>query len=76
MTGFRDGPRFDFLASAVNGLSAGRPAGCIRPLFSLAQVRKPGAAVVVAAQALTELKPGVAQLGGAGDVGGVRRCRV
>ncbi|MDQ0627642.1 hypothetical protein QFZ44_000218 [Pantoea agglomerans] len=44
-----------------SGLSAGRPAGCTRPPFSLAQVRKPGAAVVVAAQALPELKPDVVQ---------------
>ncbi|WP_210531087.1 hypothetical protein [Pantoea ananatis] len=44
------------------------PEGCTRPRFSLAQVRKPGAAVVVAAQALPELKPDVAQLRGTGCV--------
>ncbi|WP_264228724.1 hypothetical protein [Pantoea ananatis] len=44
------------------------PEGCTRPRFSLAQVRKPSAAVVVAAQALPEFKPDVAQLRGTGCV--------
>lgn len=71
MGGFRDGQRFNFLASAagdVSDLSICRPAGCLRPAFSLAQVRKPGAAVVMADQALPELKPDVAPFRGAGGV--------
>ncbi|MDC7861404.1 hypothetical protein [Pantoea ananatis] len=71
MNGFRDGPRFIFLASAsggVSGMPEGGPAGCTRLPFRLAQVRKPGAAVVVAAQALPELEPDVAQLRETGGV--------
>ncbi|NQE77578.1 hypothetical protein A8L50_22665 [Pantoea ananatis] len=71
MTGLRYGPHFNFLVSAtgaVIGLPSGLPAGCTRPIFSLAQVRKPGAAVVVAVQALPELKLDVAKLWGTGAV--------
>lgn len=57
-----------FLASAaeaVTGLLTYSPPCGTRLPFHLAQVRKPGAAVVVTVQALPELEPDVAQLGGA-----------
>ncbi|KGI64899.1 hypothetical protein LA04_05625 [Enterobacter sp. UCD-UG_FMILLET] len=45
----------------VSGLPTGRLPGCTHPPFRLTQVRKPGAVIIVAAQALPELKPNVAQ---------------
>ncbi len=56
------------MGSRSRSLPAGRLPDCTYPSFRLAQVRKPGAAIIVATQALPELEPDVAQFRGTGGI--------